>query len=71
MLTYIYSLKGMRGGASYISKRYSRANNKYLKSCDPKQESKHIIYLGANNWYGHAISKYVPTGRLGWRVWLE
>ena len=25
--------------------------NKYLKSYDPKQESKHIVYLGVNNLY--------------------
>ena len=41
--------KGMRGGVSYISNRYSKAKNKYLKSYDPKQKSKHIIYLDANN----------------------
>ena len=41
---YILIQKGMRGGASYISNRYSKANNKCLKSYDPKQESKHIIY---------------------------
>ena len=28
------------GGFSYISKRYGKVNNKYLKSYDPKQESK-------------------------------
>ena len=38
----------MRGGVSYISKRYSKANNKYFKSYDPKQELKHIIYLDVN-----------------------
>ena len=27
-----------------ISNRSSKPNNKYLKSDDPKQESKHIIY---------------------------
>ena len=43
--------KGVRGGVSNISKRYSKANNKYLKSYDPKQESKHYI-LGRNNLYG-------------------
>ena len=42
---YIFFEKGMRGGVSYISNRYSKANNKYLKSYDPKQESKHITYL--------------------------
>ena len=42
---YLFYKKGMRGGVSYISKSHSRANNKYLKSYDPKQESKHITYL--------------------------
>ena len=40
---YIFFEKGMRGGISYISNRYSKANNTYLKYYDPKQESKHII----------------------------
>ena len=29
--------KGMRGRVSYISKRYNKVNNKYLKSYDPNQ----------------------------------
>ena len=36
--------KGTRDGISYISNRYSKAKNEYLKSYDPKKESKHIIY---------------------------
>ena len=39
---YIFFEKGARGGISYIFNRYSKATNKYLKSYDPKQESKHI-----------------------------
>ena len=39
----IYFQKGTRGGISYISNRYSKANNKYLKSYNPKKESKHVI----------------------------
>ena len=42
---YIFFEKGKRDGISYIFNRYSKANNKCLKSYDPKQESKHIIYL--------------------------
>ena len=40
----IFFGKGMRGGVSYISNRYSKLSNKYLKLYDPKQEPKHIIY---------------------------
>ena len=49
----------MRGGASYISKRYSKANNKYLKSYDAKQEYKHI-YLDANSLHCYEMSKLLP-----------
>ena len=34
---YIFFEKGTRGGISHISNRYSKAYNKYLKSCGPKQ----------------------------------
>ena len=63
---YIFFEKGTRGRISYISTRYSKANNKYLKSYDPKKESKHIIYLGTNNLYGYAMSKFLPTNGFQW-----
>ena len=40
---YIFFEKGIRGGISYISNRYSKVNNKYLTSDEPKQES-NILY---------------------------
>ena len=58
---YMFFEKGMSSGVSYISNTYIKANNKYLKSYDPKEESKHVIYLDANNLYGYAISKFLPT----------
>ena len=33
---------------------------------DPKQESKHIMYLDANNLYGYAMSKFLPTSGFKW-----
>ena len=53
----------MRGGVSCIFKRYSKTNNEYLKSYDPKQESYILICLDANNLYVYAMSKFHPTGR--------
>ena len=63
---YIFFEKGTRGGISYISNRYSKANNKYLKSYDPKQESKHIICLDADNLYGYKMSKLLPASGFKW-----
>ena len=40
---YIFFDKGIRGGVYYISNIYSKANNKYLKSYDPKQKL-NILY---------------------------
>ena len=55
-----------KGRSSYISMRYSKANNKYLKSYDQKQEEKYIIYLDADNLYRYVISKFLLIGRLKW-----
>ena len=57
---YIFLEKSTRGRIFYISNRYSKANDKYSKTYDTKQESKHI-YLDANNLYGFAMSKFFPT----------
>ena len=61
---HLFFEKGMRGGVSYITKRYSKTNNKYLKTYDSKQKSKHIIYLDQNNLYGYAMRKFLPTSAL-------
>ena len=53
---YILFEKGTKGAIFYVSNRHSKANNKYLKSCDLKEESKHIIYLDANNLYDYSMS---------------
>ena len=58
--------KGMRGGTSYITNRYGKANNKYMKTYDEKAPSKYIMYLDANNLYGWAMSQYLPTGGFKW-----
>ena len=45
----------MRGGVSYINKRYSEAS-----------KNKNILYLDINNLYGHAMSQYLPYSNFKW-----
>ena len=63
---YICFEKGSRGGTSYVSKKYSKAKNKNSKYYDPKQKSKHIIYLDRNNLCCYAMPKLFPTSGLKW-----
>ena len=55
--------KGLRGGISYIAKRYAKANNKYIKNYNPK---KFITFLDMNNLYGLAMKVYLPQGGFKW-----
>ena len=58
--------RGIRGGITHISKRYSEANNKYMKDYNPDKPSKFIQYLDANNLYGWAMSQSLPTHGFKW-----
>ena len=55
---YLFIEKGMRGGISYIAKRYSKAKTKYMQSRDVNKPSTFILYLDANNLYGWAMSQF-------------
>ena len=63
---YLFIEKWLRGGISYIAKRYAKANDKYMNDYDPKKPSKFITYLDMNNLYGWGLSEYLPYGGFKW-----
>ena len=61
---YLFIEKGLRGGISYIAKRYAKANNKYTNDYDPKKPSTFITYLDMNNLYDWAMRSIFLMARL-------
>ena len=56
---YLFIEKGLRGGISYITKKYAKENSKYMKNYAPTKSSTYISYLDMNNSYGWAMSGYL------------
>ena len=52
---YMFFEQEMRGGVSYINKRYCEASKK-----------KHILYLDMNSLYGHTMSQCLPYASFKW-----
>ena len=63
---YLFMEKRLRGGISYIAKRYAKANNKYMSDYDSNKQSTFITYLDKNNLYGWAADEYLPYREFEW-----
>ena len=63
---YLFIEKGLKGGISYIAKRYAKENNINLNDYDRKKLSTFISYLDMNNLNGWAMSKYLPYRGFKW-----
>ena len=47
-------------------KGYAESNDKFLKSYNSNKPASYIIYLDANNLYGHSMVQLLPTEILDW-----
>ena len=58
---------GIRGGILTLSHRHAKANNDNMGiEFDSAKEFKFISYIDANNLYGWAMSKQLPTSGFKW-----
>ncbi|MCP4458319.1 MAG: hypothetical protein GY816_09905, partial [Cytophagales bacterium] len=65
---YQFFEKAIRGGISVISKRYAKANNKYLPDFDPSEPSNFLWYIDANNLYGASMVEKQPVSDFKWTI---
>ena len=48
---FLFIEKGLREGVLHIYRRFSKANDKYMKNYDPRKSTKYIMSFDANNLY--------------------
>lgn len=49
-----------------ITKKYTRANNPYVKVYGPTKAHSYLMYFDANNLHGWAMAQPLPTGLMCW-----
>ena len=63
---YLFFEEGIRGGVSSAMKRYSKANNAYMRDYDPKKPDVFIQYLDKNSLYATMLCKPLPVWKFTW-----
>ena len=58
--------EGIRGGMCHAVHRYAKANNKYMKNYDEKEEFSFLEYLDANSLYAWGMEQNLPVGGFKW-----
>ena len=63
---YMFIESGIRGGLTFIGKRFAKANHEHCDEYDQDKDKVYIAYQDANNLYGLAMSKPLPMGGFRW-----
>ncbi len=66
MEMYVMIEKGLRGGICQVVQKHVKANNKYMENYDDEKINNFIAYLDANNLYGHAMVRSLPSDSFRW-----
>ena len=59
-------LENPNGGISMISRRYAKANNKYVPGYDASKPTKYLMYYDANSLYSGAMTRFLPKSQFRW-----
>ena len=59
---FLFVKNSIRRGVSVVSYRHSTANNEFVPNYKPNDPTSWILFVDANNLYGHAMSQPLTTG---------
>lgn len=63
---YNFLESSIRGGFASVTKRYTKANNKYLNDYNPEEKNIFLILLDVVNLYGWSMSNLLPESQFEW-----
>ena len=59
---FLFVENSIRGGMSVVCHRHATAKNVFVPNYNPYDPTSWILFVDANNLYGHAMSEPLPTG---------
>lgn len=64
---YAFFERGIRGGMTFMNEHHLEANSpRVAETYDPSKGLRDLLYVDANNLYGHALSMKLPQSQFQW-----